>query len=333
MENNTYMLWSQDEFSYPVVGDFIPNITAYVHSDNKIRPAFLVVPGGGYRMVSASEGEIVAKKFYEKGFQSFVLTYTTCMPGPKPLKFQAMKDLSKAIVFLRKEKERFKIQEQEITICGFSAGAHLCGCLAVHFDEKEIQIGGLYEGISNRPDFVVLSYPVITSGPYAHQDSFLALLGENATPEELDYMSLEKHVRKDTSPIFLWQTATDETVPVENSYLFAEACKEAGISYEHHVFRKGMHGLSLANEEWASGNYGGHYAMRQLEDYIIACIEAGETPVPPFSGLEMLPKGTDVIDAFIQGTKTYVNYQPEPSVAIWPDLVDNWLKDLIRQHK
>lgn len=50
---------------------YLPNITAYLHEDEKGRPAMIVVPGGGYAFVSPTEGEIVAKRFYEAGHQSF----------------------------------------------------------------------------------------------------------------------------------------------------------------------------------------------------------------------------------------------------------------------
>ena len=70
-------LWIKEEYSYPVIGDFLPALTSYVHEDGKNHPAFVVVPGGGYCVVSATEGELVALKFYHKGFNAFVVTYTT----------------------------------------------------------------------------------------------------------------------------------------------------------------------------------------------------------------------------------------------------------------
>ena len=84
-----------------------------------------------------------------------------------------------------------------------------------------------YQKFSNRPDAAVLSYPVITSGKYAHRDSFVALLGKNPTKKELEYMSLEKHVTKEMPPCFIWQTATDGTVPVQNSYWKYHSMAEA----------------------------------------------------------------------------------------------------------
>lgn len=324
----TVRLWEREEYSYPAIGDFVPTITSYIHEDGQIRPVFMVVPGGGYEMVSPSEGEIVAQKFYEKGFQCFVVTYTIRMPGTEPVRFQAMKDLAKAIAYVRKNAAQLKADPDQVTVCGFSAGAHLCGCLAVHYDEPKIRPEGEYSGVKVRPDNVVLSYPVITSGEHAHRGSFIALLGEDATEEELSYMSLEKHVDQNTPPVFLWQTATDETVPVENSYLMAEACKKAGIPYEHHVFRKGIHGLSLANEEWAKGEYRGRYCVKQQCAYIASCMERGETPAEPFSELGTLPKGTDVAELLMKHMVQCHNYKPEPCVQIWPELVENWLADL-----
>ena len=101
---------------------------------------------GGYAVVSPSEGEIVAKKFYEMGYQT----------------------------------------------------------------------------ASAKPNAVILSYPVITSGDCAHRGSFTALLGADASEEEL--------------------------VPVQKSFLFAQALQEKKIPYAFHVFSKGKHGLSLADE-------------------------------------------------------------------------------------
>lgn len=324
----TVALWEREEYHYPAIGDFIPTITSYIHEDGRIRPVFLIVPGGGYEKVSPSEGEIVAQKFYEKGFQCFVVTYTVRLPKSASLRFQPMKDLAKAIAYVRKHAARLKADADHVTVCGFSAGAHLCGCLAVHDDEPEIQLDGEYRNVKLRPDHVVLSYPVITSGEYAHRGSFAALLGEDATEKELSYMSLEKHVDTNTPPIFLWQTATDETVPVENSYLMAEACKKAGVPYEHHVFRKGIHGLSLADETWAKGAYGGRYCMKQLTEYIAFCTRQGKTPDAPFSEFGALPKETDIDELLMKKIVPFQNYKPEPCVQIWPELVENWLADL-----
>ena len=252
MKKETLAIWQKGEYQYPLAFGFVPKLVSYIHEEGEqARPCMLVVPGGAYCVVSPTEGEIVAMEFYEKGYNAFVLTYTTNPLMLEPLKDQPMRDLSRAIRFIRSRAGEFCIDPDRLVICGFSAGGHLCASVCVHFADISDEV---YEGISNRPDAAILSYPVITSGDKAHQGSIQALLGADATEAELKYMSLETQVTENTPPCFLWQTATDEAVPVENSYLFAQALKEKGITFAHHVFSCGKHGLSLANEKWAAGD-------------------------------------------------------------------------------
>jgi dipeptidyl aminopeptidase/acylaminoacyl peptidase len=62
-------------------------------------------------------------------------------------------------------------------------------------------------------------------------------------------MSLELQVTPETPPTFLWHTAEDGSVPVENSLLFAAALHKHGVPFELHVYPHGRHGLGLAPED------------------------------------------------------------------------------------
>ncbi len=323
-----YNLWANEEYTYPVLGNFCPTITSYIHEDDSIRAAIVITPGGGYCMVSPTEGEIIALEFFNKGYNTFVVTYSTNLLMDTPLKLQALKDLSKAVVFVRKNADKFKVNPQKVAICGFSAGGHLCGSLAVHHDAEELICEGEYKGIDNRPNAVILSYPVITSGEYAHRDSFINLLGLDASEEELEYMSLEKHVTKDTPPTFLWHTKTDGLVTVDNSYLFANACRENDVDFELHVFSEGHHGMSLANEAWAAGDFDGYYCMEQFFEMVRYLIENEKELPSPFNTMGKIPKETDIKALFRQEEKKYRKEHPDKSIAIWPDLVHNWLEKL-----
>lgn len=330
MIQESYKLWKDDEYTYRVHGNFIPNIVSYIHGeDEELRPAMVIVPGGGYHFVSDSEGEIVAKEFYEKGYNSFVLTYTTTVSRDRSLKLQPLKDVSKAVMYIRKRAEHFRIHPNQLILCGFSAGGHLCGSLAVHYDAKELVHEGEWEGISNRPDALILCYPVISSEEHAHQESFKALLGPDATLEELSYMSIEKHVKSDTAPSFIWHTATDEVVPVENSYLFAGACKEAGVPFEHHVFGNGNHGLSLANKDWETGNYGGQYTMEPFFESLQTAVDQGVELSPPFDQLKNLPAGVNIKEALLQGMNSRQDKRADKGIALWPEMAHNWLQKLL----
>ena len=77
----------------------------------------------------------------------------------------------------------------------------------------------------------------------------MAYMGTTTPPPELlEALSPVLHVTKDTPPTFLWATATDELVPVENTTRMATALAQAGVPFELHVFEQGPHGLSLADQ-------------------------------------------------------------------------------------
>ena len=99
-----------------------------------------------------------------------------------------------------------------------------------------------------RPNGMILSYPVITSGEFAHRGSFDMLMGEKASRELLEKLSLEKQVTEDTPKSFIWHTFEDGAVPVENSLMFAKALRQKNIPFELHIYPKGGHGLGLGNE-------------------------------------------------------------------------------------
>ena len=257
-------LWKPEEYTYEAAYGFMPNLHAYLHEeDDSPRRCMIVVPGGGYCMLAAHEGELPAMEYYKMGLNVFVLTYTNDITMCVPLKKQPLNDISRAVRLIRKKAAEYHISPDRLLICGFSAGGHVCASLCTHFAEVRDPDPAL-SSVSNRPDGAILGYPVITSGKYTHIYSMQALLGRDPSLEELEYFSLEKQVTPHTPPCFLWQTADDDTVPVENTYLFAEALRNKGIPFAHYVFPKGWHGLSVASAEQFAGWHGGEYVSEQL---------------------------------------------------------------------
>lgn len=116
--------------------------------------------------------------------------------------------------------------------------------LGVHWEDRL-----LFSDYDNlrciRPDAMILAYPVITAGTFAHVDSFKALVGDADT----SYFSLETQVKETTPPTFLWHTVSDELVSVQNTMLFAGALLQNHVPMEMHLYPAGLHGLSLATPE------------------------------------------------------------------------------------
>ena len=212
------------------------------------RRAVIVCPGGGYSMLAGREGEPIAAQFLAAGFAAFILHYSV---GADAKDFTPAKQVALAIKHVRENAATYNVDPDYIFTCGFSAGGHLAGSAGVLWNAPEVKaaMGDAPEGI-NRPTGMILCYPVITAGQYAHKGSFYNLCGsKEATQAEMDRYSLELHVDGTTPPAFLWHTFSDTGVPVKNSLLMAEAMVRAGVPCELHVFPKGHHGLGLCTDQ------------------------------------------------------------------------------------
>lgn len=216
---------------------------------DRLRPAVVVCPGGGYEWRSDRESEPIALRFMGMGCHAFIMDYSVA-PNRFPT---ALLELAESVSLIRRHAEEWKIDPDKILVCGFSAGGHLACSLGVFWNQRFIYDNIGRTGDMVRPNGLILSYPVITSGPYAHSGSVENLMGVDATEEEKNTFSLERWVGPHMPKTFLWHTDTDEAVPVENSLLLAMAMKQHKVPLEMHIYPHGSHGLSLANEE-TSGN-------------------------------------------------------------------------------
>lgn len=211
------------------------------------RPMVLICPGGGYEFTSFREGEHIAVRMNALGFQAAILKYS-CKPAVFPA---PQLEAAAAVALIRKNAAAWHIHPKKIIAAGFSAGGHLAASLGTLWNEPFLsELTGVKPALI-RPNALLLCYPVITSGEFAHKGSFKALLAERHD-ELLESVSLEKRVTSDTPPAFIWHTVEDQLVPVENSLLFAQALRAKGVLFEMHLYQRGGHGLAAATEETAN---------------------------------------------------------------------------------
>lgn len=205
------------------------------------RPAVLVLPGGGYGKTSDHEAEPVGEWLAGLGIHAFVLRYRVAPHRhPAPLS-----DAKAAMLWIRNGGHSMAVDTSRVGVLGFSAGGHLAATLstAVPCDDPALDIADAV------PDLSILCYPVVSFTSAAHQGSIDNLLGTSASSDLLQRMSAELNITGSTPPAFLWHTADDGAVPVENTFAYARALIEHGVPAEVHVFPHGRHGLGLAWEE------------------------------------------------------------------------------------
>lgn len=217
-------------------------------SFKRFRPAMLVIPGGGYGMLSDREREPIVMHYLNNGYQAFCLEYSL---RPIYFPYQLLEGCM-AICYIRENADELGVDKCHVGAIGFSAGGHLCAMLATICNDKAIK-DFLGERVNLcRPDAVILSYPVIVHNEFENKGSIDNISGNK---EELKQkLSLEKRVDKNSAPAFIWTTVTDEMVPCENSLMMAMAYRKAQVPFELHIFEEGRHGLALCNKEtcWIS---------------------------------------------------------------------------------
>jgi acetyl esterase/lipase len=224
----------------------IPTLTIFLPAPGTAtRTGVVVCPGGGYVVLAMKkEGTDIAEWLNSIGVAAFVLKYRL---GPRYHHPIEMWDGQRAMRYVRFHAKEYGIAPDRIGIWGFSAGGHLASTVGTHFDTGKAQAADPIDRVSCRPDFMVLSYPVISfATPYIHKGSMRALLGENPDPKLQRLLSNELQVTSDTPPTFLFSTNDDTGVPCENSVLFFLALRKNHVPAEMHIFEPGPHGVGLA---------------------------------------------------------------------------------------
>lgn len=206
------------------------------------RKSIVICPGGGYAYRSPREAEPIALVFASMGFNCFVVAYRVA-PAVHPA---ALHDVAHAVAWVRAHHEEFHADPNAIAVMGFSAGGHAAGSLGVHWHDAALMAQFGLTPDEARPNAMVLCYPVITGGAFAHRGSFVNLTGCEDVGVHEAY-SLETKVTDLTPPTFLWHTFEDGAVPVENTLMMASALRRAAVPTEVHIFPKGGHGLALCN--------------------------------------------------------------------------------------
>lgn len=226
--------------SKPGYASFIPE------NGNQRKPAVIICPGGGYRILAATaEGTDVAKLLQQRGIAAFVLKYR--LPDDRyqvNKTFAPLQDAQEMIKTIRLHAKEWGIDPGKVGIMGFSAGGHLAATLSTHFAAALVDN---QQHISLRPDFSILLYPVISAREaIRHIGSQERLLGKKPDPAMVNFFSNELYVDSNTPPAFIVHAEDDTTVPVQNSLLYYQQLQTEKVRGNAlHLFPSGGHGFGL----------------------------------------------------------------------------------------
>ncbi|MBR1828077.1 MAG: alpha/beta hydrolase [Atopobiaceae bacterium] len=255
--------------SFIIGGNERTSLDVFLLATDRPLPLVIVCPGGGFLDCSPNEGEPVARRLNAEGFHAAVLTYSTEASAPGACAYpRPLLDLAEAMAIVRDHAAKWLVDPDKVATLGFSAGGYLCASYANTYATDELL----------RPNANVLCYPVVDFRRYAAlgslegtmdlgqvtgdvkalafaefmRTSVRGAIGDaRLTPELMDEMSPLDHLTPDVPPTFVWTTFGDSLVDPTQSIEYALRLRELGVPCELHVFGRGEHGLSLADETTA----------------------------------------------------------------------------------
>ncbi len=239
MVSSVYPLWNFEcEHENPV-------ITHYKPEEKTSDWSVVIFAGGAYEMRADHEGKGYAEFLNANGINAFVVDYriTPCyFPAP-------LMDARRAMRMVRDKAAEFGINPDKVAAMGSSAGGHLTATLSTYLEPLEGEEADELLSVPFLPNAQILCYPVI----HVTEDFGHVLSGQNLLGDRYDALcetfSLEKQVKKNTPPAFIWHTFADDCVPVYNSLAYVKALKDNEVPTELHIFPEGHHGLGLADME------------------------------------------------------------------------------------
>lgn len=236
-----------------------PTLTVYPAKGKSTGAAVLVFPGGGYQVLAMDlEGTEVCDWLTSKGVACAVLKYRVAgvmdypkgspypRSGPYPFSPIALEDAQRAMGMLRLRAKEYGIDPKKLGVLGFSAGGHLVGAISTHYDRRLYPKVDAADDESCRPDFAILAYPGHLTLSHLRGDAHRGgdarkIKGTPLVPG----LNPDLKVTKDTPPAFLVASSADPVDNPDNSLIYFQALRKAGVPAELHLFAKGGHAFGL----------------------------------------------------------------------------------------
>lgn len=219
----------------------------------------LVCPGGGYLNLSTSgEGYCIGRKANEAGYTAFVLEYRV---GENCSDHAPLEDLGMAIQFINANADKFNVESEGYSICGFSAGGNLIGLFGTDkYGYKN------FDGVA-KPAAILMGYPWCNPNERVwnilqfaiihglNKRGCGAFLSGDVSQKSLDTMRVHKHLTSDYPATYIMQGDYDVLVPKKtHADVLVKGLKENNVTYKYDVYHNVNHGCGLcvggAAEGW-----------------------------------------------------------------------------------
>lgn len=205
-------------------------------------PVMIICPGGGFTYHSGREETPIAMQFAAAGMHTIILNYQL-EAADTPVYPAALHQMAATIAWVTANATAHHVDTERIILTGFSAGGHVVATFNGIATDPKLRAQYQLDQYQGQHAAVILGYPVIDlMAGFPTNDA-----ERNQVTTDTQLWAAQNLVTATAKPAFVWQTATDELVPAENSLVYVQALLQHHVAVEYHLFSSGIHGLALAN--------------------------------------------------------------------------------------
>ena len=209
--------------------------------------AIVFYHGGGWAYGTPSEFFTTCERYAKMGIVTFSVEYRLSIEnGVTPSKtispIESIMDAKSAMRWVRKNAEKFHIDQNKIVAAGQSAGGHLALCTAMIDDYNEKSDD---PGISCHPNAILL-FSACVNAVEGWCDRLLA-----DRRSKIWSISPAHNIRAGLPPMIEFHGTDDEQVPKWTVQFFESAMEKEGNYFEQHMYEGRKHYLGDGNQKYS----------------------------------------------------------------------------------
>ncbi|MFC3853112.1 alpha/beta fold hydrolase [Salinispirillum marinum] len=242
-EQTEAIRFSPDDWPQDLYGDL------YIPDYEGLKPAVLLVHGGGWEARSRQDMNAQARRAARQGFVVLNIDYRFAPEFPFPA---SLHDTQIAMHWLHDQADTLRIDPTRISAIGFSSGAHLVSLMA-NVAGQGGELDRPYGGLTTRPHGVIIGGAPLDLLKFSGGRLVEQYLGGTPLdiPEQYALASPQWHLHDNAPPHFLYHGRNDNLVPVEHSLDYAAALASRNIEHEVYLMRWRGHATAFITAQRA----------------------------------------------------------------------------------
>lgn len=187
---------------YKEIEDRTLFLDAFYNNNNTLKPAVILIHGGGWKSGDRSLMEPMAQNIASKGYACFTVEYRLSTEATYPA---GIYDIKNAIQFVKANAQEFKIDTSKVAILGCSSGGQMAALIGTTNNNRKFESSVSNLNISSAVQAIIDVDGILAfKHPESQEDVVAGLwLGGNyeTIPEIWKEASALTHTNKNTPPI------------------------------------------------------------------------------------------------------------------------------------